>query len=115
MTKPKPAPQPTFRRLALAPGLLGAIAAVVGILAIGTGFFIFVQFTVTILAAIIGWFALQGRQWWWLPIPAAIAVVWNPVVPIMLGAAWQLPAQYIAALGFVVAGLVIRVPEAHRG
>lgn len=86
-----------------------------GILAIGSGFFIFVQFAISILAATIGWFAVQSRQWWWLPVPVAIAVVWNPVVPIMLGEAWQLPAQYIAALGFVVVGLVIRVPDNPNG
>lgn len=111
MTKPEPANRPAFRRLALAPGLLGAVAAVVGILAIGSGFFIFVQFVITILAAIIGWFAVQARQWWWLPIPVAIAVLWNPVVPVTLGEVWQLPAQYFAALGFVIVGLVVRVPD----
>lgn len=114
MTRTTSAGRPTFRRLALAPSLVGALVAVIGILAIGSGFFFFVQFLVAVLAMIVGWFAVQARQWWWLPIPAAIAIVWNPVVPVPLDESWWLPAQYLAALAFVIAGLVIRVPEDER-
>lgn len=103
--------RPARRRFALAPGLLGVVVALGGIIAIGTEAFFFVQFVIAILALIVGWFALQARQWWWLPIPVALAVVWNPVVPIPLDDAAWLTAQYLAVLGFVVAGLVITVPE----
>ena len=69
---------------------------------------------IAVLALIIGWFAVQSRQWWWLPLPAAIAVVWNPVIPLALADAVWLPLQYAAAAGFIVAGLVIRVSDHDR-
>jgi hypothetical protein len=106
-------PEP-LRRMALAPGLLGAIVAIAGVFAIGNEFFFAVSFVIAVLALIIGWFAVQSLQWWWLPLPAAIAVVWNPVIPLALADAVWLPLQYAAAAGFIVAGLVIRVSDHDR-
>jgi hypothetical protein len=70
--------------MALAPGLLGAIVSIAGVFAIGNEFFFAVSFVIAVLALIIGWFAVQSRQWWWLPLPGVIAVVWNPVIPLAL-------------------------------
>ena len=106
-------PEP-LRRMALAPGLLGVSVAIAGVFAIGNEFFFAVSFVIAVLALIIGWFAVQSRQWWWLPLPAVIAVVWNPVFPLALSDAVWLPLQYVAAAGFIVAGLVIRVSEHDR-
>jgi len=104
----------TFRRMALAPGLLGAIVAIVGVSAIGKELFFVVSFVISLLALIVGWYAVQSRQWWWLPLQAAIAVVWNPVYPLTLAEeVWPL-LQYLAAAGFIVAGLLIREPENHE-
>ena len=99
------------RRLALAPGLLGAITALVGILAIGGDLYSVVRFIIAVVALIAGWFAVQARQWWWLPLPVAIAGVWNPVFPLALDDVFWLFLHYIAAAGFIVIGLVIQVPE----
>lgn len=99
--------------MALAPGLLGAIVAIVGVSAIGHELFIVVSFVISLLALIVGWYAVQSRHWWWLPLPPAIAVVWNPVYPLTLAEeVWQL-LQYVADAGFIVTGLPIREPENH--
>lgn len=100
---------PELRRMALAPGLLGAISSIVSILVIGGELFFVARMVIAVLALIIGWFGAQSRQWWWLPLPLAIAVVWNPVVPFTLEDAVWLPLQYVAAAGFVIAGLTIKV------
>ena len=101
----------TYQRNAFAPSLLAAAALFVAPALMGNDWFLAVLFLTAILGVIVAWFAVQARQWWWLPIPVAIAVLWNPVVPVTLGEVWQLPAQYLAALGFVIVGLVVRVPD----
>lgn len=115
MTQSSRANEPgALRRMALAPGLLGALVAIAGAFTIGHEFFLAVSFVIAVLALIVGWFAVQSRQWWWVPLPATIAVVWNPVIPLALTDAVWLPLQYAAAAGFIVAGLVIRVSDHDR-
>ena len=91
-------PTPEFTRPALAPGLLGAIALVVGILLIGSDGFLFILFAVSILACIIAVFAWQARSWWWLLGLLPIVVLWNPVWPLPLTGQGWLAAQFIAAV-----------------
>lgn len=101
----------TVRRIALAPGLVGSVTAILSVFAIGTEWFFVVSFVIAVVALIIGWFAVQSRQWWWLPLPTAIAVVWNPVFPLAFADGVWLPLQYIAAAAFIAAGLSIRVSD----
>lgn len=102
--------RPAFRRLALAPGLLAAVALFVGILLIDSEAFIVFRYIVSILALIILVFAYQAKHWWWLPIMLAIAVVWNPVFPLDIHGALWVGAQYVGVLVFVLAGVLIKVP-----
>jgi hypothetical protein len=105
-------PNPSFARLALAPGLLAAIVLLAGVALIDTDWFTIFRYAISILAAIIGVFAFQARQWWWLPAFAAIVVVWNPIVPLQFELlVWQI-LHLLAAAAFVVAGLLIKVPQA---
>ena len=56
--------------------------------------------------------AYQAKQWWWLPALAAIVVLWNPIVPLQLELfVWQV-LHLAAAVVFVAAGLLIKVPMA---
>lgn len=103
-------PDPGYRRLALAPGLIAALALLIGVTVLDDGPFTVVRYIVAIFAAIVAVFAFQAKQWWWLPLFAAIAVVWNPIWPLPLeGALWQ-GAQYVAAVIFLLAGWFIKVP-----
>lgn len=103
-------PDPGVRRLALAPGLIAALALLIGVTVLGDGPFVVVQYIVTIFAAIVAVFAWQAKQWWWLPLFAVIAVMWNPIWPLpVAGELWQ-GAQYVAALVFLLAGWLIKVP-----
>ncbi len=102
--------EPTHRRLALAPGILAAIALLVGVALIETDTFTVVRFAVSILALIIGWFAIQARHWWWLPVMAAIAVLWNPAFPLELPGIWWPVAQYGATIALIAAGVLVKVP-----
>jgi hypothetical protein len=104
-------PTKSFRRTALAPGILGAIVLLAGLALITNGAAFFWIKTVTaILAAIIAVYAWQAKQWWWLPFLAAIVVLWNPVWPVTIGAEkiWLI-LQYVAAILFVVCGVLIKV------
>lgn len=110
MARSKSATDPKdVQRNALAPGLLAALVLLIGVAAIGSGAFTIVQFVVTILALIVAWFAIQAKHWWWIPVFAAIAVVWNPVFPIDLPEQWWMAAHYLALVAFVLAGLLVRV------
>ena len=100
------------RRTALAPAILAAIALLGGVAFIeGDGFLVF-RFIVSILALIVAVFAWQAGQWWWLLGLAPIAVLWNPVFPIDLGVpdVW-LGLQYVAAIVFIAAGILVKVPD----
>ncbi|WP_309712182.1 DUF6804 family protein [Pseudolysinimonas sp.] len=115
-SSPRPAgrygtkPDPGNRRLALAPGLIAALALLIGVTVLEDGPFTVVRYVVAIFAAIVAVFAFQAKQWWWLPVFAAIAVVWNPIWPLSFeGGLWQ-GAQYVAALVFLLAGWFIKVP-----
>jgi uncharacterized protein DUF6804 len=101
---------PTFRRLALAPGLLAAIVVIAGFALIeGTGF-IFIRYAVAILALIIGYFAFQAKQWWWMPLLLAIAVIWNPVIPFGFSGIYWYGAQYVAIVVFILTAIFVKVP-----
>lgn len=101
---------PGFRRLALAPGLLAAVVLFVGIALLEEDAFVYVSWGVAVLALIVLVFAFQARQWWWLPVFAAVAVIWNPVAPFGFSGIWWLGAQYLAVLAFVAAGVLVKVP-----
>ena len=101
---------PRFRRLALAPGLLAAIVLIAGFALIEGGGFIVIRFAVAILALIIGYFAIQAKQWWWIPLLLAIAVAWNPVVPFAFSGVYWYGAQYAAILVFILTAIFIKVP-----
>ncbi len=98
------------RRTALIPAVIAVLALLVGVVFIGTDTFTVIRFIVSIFALIVAVFAWQCRQWWWLPLLAAIAVLWNPVIPIDLQSAdvW-LGLQYAAAIVFLAAGILIKV------
>jgi hypothetical protein len=102
--------RPAFRRLALAPGLLAAVALLVGIALLESEAFIVFRYIASIFALIVLVFAYQARHWWWLPIMLAIAVVWNPVFPLPISGPWWVAAQYVAILAFVLAGVLVKVP-----
>lgn len=101
-----------FRRTALAPGILAVIALLAGVALIGGDAFTIIRFVVSILALIVAVFAWQARGWWWLIGLVPIAVLWNPIVPIVLPSddLW-LGLQYVAALVFLAAGILIRVED----
>lgn len=118
MSSPRPASRygdPGFRRPALAPGLIAAVVLFVGIALIGQNAFTFASWGVAVLALIVLVFAVRARHWWWLPVFAAVAVLWNPVVPFGFDGPLWLGAQYLAILAFVVAGVLIKVPAPHEG
>lgn len=103
--------EPTFQRNALAPALLGAAVLFLAPVLLTAGWGIVVLFVVAILALIVGWFAVQARQWVWAAVFAVIAVAWNPVFPFGFdGLAWSL-VQPAAAIVFLVAGAMIKTPR----
>jgi hypothetical protein len=101
---------PAFRRLALAPGLLAAIVLIAGFALIEGDGFIYIRYAVAILALIIGYFAFQAKQWWWMPLLLAIAVVWNPVIPFDFSGIYWYGAQYVAIVVFILTAIFIKVP-----
>ncbi len=103
--------EPTFQRNALAPALLAAAVLFLAPVLLTAGWGIVVLFVVAILALIVGWFAVQARQWVWAAVFAVIAVAWNPVFPFGFdGLAWSL-VQSAAAIVFLVAGAMIKTPR----
>ena len=101
---------PTFRRMALAPGLLAAIVLIAGFALIEGAGFIVIRYVVAILALIIGYFAFQAKQWWWMPLLLAIAVIWNPVLPFSFSGVYWYGAQYVAIVAFVLTAIFIKAP-----
>ena len=102
-------PTPEFRRTALAPAVLGVIALLVGLVLIRADGYLFIRFAVSILALIVVVFAWQARQWWWVPPLVAVAVLWNPVLPITLDGGLWLGLHYVAAMLFLLAGAFVKI------
>lgn len=101
-----------FQRNALAPGILAAVVLLFSPLILETEWFTLVQYIVAILAAIVAWFALQARHWWWLVVFVPVVVLWNPVWPFDLGGQLWLAAQFVAAAAFLAAGILIKSKRA---
>ena len=102
-------PTSEFRRTALAPGILGAIALLAGLALIGTETYTVIQYAVSILALVIAVFAWQARVWWMAVVLVLVAIVWNPVFPLPLGDDdWRL-WTYVASIVFIAAAVLIRV------
>jgi len=101
---------PTFRRTGLAPALLAAVVLLIGLALLDSGGYIVIRYLVSILAIILGCFAFQAKQWWWIPLLAVIAVVWNPAWPLDLHGQLWVATQYVAVVVFVVVGVLVKVP-----
>jgi len=99
----------TLRRMALAPGLLAAIVLMAGLALLDVSTFVIILYATAILALIVGWFAIQAKQWWWLPLLAAIAVIWNPVFPFGFHGQLWVAAQFAAALVFILTAILVKV------
>jgi hypothetical protein len=89
---------------------------IAGTLLIGSEGYLIIRFAVAILALIVATLVWQAGQWWWAVPMAAVAVLWNPVLPIPIeGWIWT-AAHYVAALVFVLVGLLVRTRvEPARG
>jgi len=99
----------TFQRNALAPGLIAAAVLFLAPALMGGDWSPLVLYVTSIFGVIVGWFAVQARQWWWVPIFAAIVIIWNPVLPFpFTGPVWT-AAQPAAAIVFLAAGALIKV------
>ncbi|MFC6357325.1 DUF6804 family protein [Luethyella okanaganae] len=105
----RPSP-PIFTRPALAPGLLGAIALLVGLALLDSEWFVAIRFAISILALIMCVFVVQARAWWWLAGLVPIAVLWNPIVVIPWHGQGWVSFQFVAALVFVIVGVLTKVP-----
>jgi hypothetical protein len=105
--------QPQFARLALLPGLLGAIILLAALALIGNDWYLWAQYGAAILALIMCVFAAQGRQFWWFAALIPIAVIWNPVWPIGLPDLALRLLHILGAAAFVAAGIGIRVPSSE--
>jgi hypothetical protein len=110
----RPAARPEFSRSALVPGLLGAIVLIAGFALIGTEWYLYVRYVVSILALILCVFAGQAKQWWWLAGLLPIAVIWNPVWPVTLDDLVLRGLELAASVVFVAAAIVIKVPVDQR-
>lgn len=111
VSRSQPRTSPEYQRNAFVPGVLGAIACLAGIALIDHEYYLAIRFIVAILALIIGWFAVQARQWWWAPVMLAIAVVWNPLYPFPFSGPWWVGAHIVAAALFLAAGATIKSPR----
>ncbi len=101
----------SFQRNALLPGFIALAILILAAAFIGTDWFTVFRYITAILALIVTWFAVQARQWWWVLVFVAVAVLWNPVYPFSFsGIVWIL-AQPIAGSVFLIAGVLIRQPR----
>ncbi|GAA1442543.1 DUF6804 family protein [Leifsonia poae] len=110
----RPAAQPAFNRTALAPGILGAIVLVAGLALIGSDWYLYVRYVVSILALILCVFAGQAKAWWWFAGLIPVAVVWNPVWPIAMPDDLLRVLHLAGAVLFVAVAVNVKVPTDQR-
>jgi hypothetical protein len=102
-------PTPKFRRPALAPAILTTIVLIAGVALLESDAFIIIRFAVSILALIVVVFAWQASAWLYVVLIAAIAVLWNPVIPIPIEGQLGYALHYFAGLVCIVAGVRIKI------
>ncbi|MBF4614928.1 DUF6804 family protein [Curtobacterium sp. VKM Ac-1376] len=102
---------PLFTRPALAPSLIAAIVLLACVAIVDSSGFVFARWGVTVLALIVLVFSIRGKTWWASVLMAAVAVCWNPLATVPVpGQVWA-ALQLVAAVLFVVVGLVVKVPR----
>lgn len=74
--------EPQFSRSAVAPALLAAIVLFATFAIIDTSAYLYVRFAVTILTAIVAYYAVRAAKFWWLVGLVPIILFFNPVYPI---------------------------------
>jgi hypothetical protein len=94
-----------YRRTALIPALLTA-AILIFTAPAGFAFATITLYVVTILSLIVAVFAWQAGQWWWGVAPVAVAVVFNPLFPLSLGAGTLAQVVPFAAAALLIASAV---------
>lgn len=104
---------PAFRRTALLPGIIGAVALLAGVFVNTDDGYTLIRYIAAIFALIVLVFAVKARAWLWVPLLAAIAVIWNPVWPITLQDDLWFGLQYAAALVFLLAGVFVKDRSVH--
>lgn len=92
------------------PALLTVVVLLATAALVGSDAYTAVRFVVAILAAIVAVMLSQHRLWWWIAVPAAVAILWNPVLPIQLDDWIQQLAHFIAAGLLILVALRARVP-----
>lgn len=105
---------PAFNRAALAPGLLGAIVLIGGLALIGGGWYLYLQYAVSILALILCVFAGQAKQWWWFAGLIPLAVIWNPIWPITFDDVVLRVLHLAGAVIFVAVAVTVKIPVDQR-
>jgi hypothetical protein len=110
----RPAAQPAFNRTALAPGILGAIVLIAGVALVGSDWYLYVRYAVSILALILCVFAGQAKQWWWFAGLIPIAVVWNPIWPLTIDDLVLRGLHIAGAVVFVAVAVTVKVPTDQR-
>lgn len=110
MSRSVPAKQPV-RRPAIAAGILGAIVLLAGTFLVGTDAFLYIRYAAAILALITIVLLVQVKRFAWIAPLAAIAVLWNPVVPFGFSGQFWVMAQYLAAAVFILTAVLVKVPD----
>lgn len=97
------------------PGIFAALAASAASIALvpGGGWRTVGEFLVTILAAVLAWYAISGAPKWAVVLTVPAIVLWNPIFPLaeQITTGWLLVLVFVAVpLLLLVAGFLIRVP-----
>jgi hypothetical protein len=85
------------------------MVVIAGVALIETDAFLIIRFVVSIVALITVVFAWQASAWLYVVPLAAIAVVWNPVVPIALEGQLGYGLHYFAGIVFIIAGVRVKI------
>ncbi|TKJ99010.1 hypothetical protein PlfCFBP13513_06220 [Plantibacter flavus] len=107
MPSPTPAPAPFALRPALIPGIMGAVALMLGLALLELDAFTIVLFVVSILALIMAVFAWQAKQPLWMIPTLLVAIVWNPVLPLPFSGIPWIIAQFLGAVVLVSVGILL--------
>lgn len=108
MPSPTPAPAPFALRPALIPGILGAVALMLGLALLEVDAFTIVRFVVSILALIMAVFAWQAKQPLWMVPTILVAIVWNPVLPLPFSGVGWIIAQFLGGVVLIATGLLLQ-------
>jgi lysylphosphatidylglycerol synthetase-like protein (DUF2156 family) len=102
------APEPLRGRPVLLPAVLAGVLLLIAVAPLEYGFYTALRIAVTAAAIWVAVAAVRSRQVGWAVVAAALAILFNPLIPVWLSKGVWIPIDLVGAALMIFAGVFVR-------